>query len=138
MEINFFNEDIDFPEIDTKSLIRWISSVISSYSKETGSINYIFCSDEYLLKVNQDYLNHNYYTDIITFNYCEEKTISGDIFISLDTVNSNSEEYNTKETEIYRVMIHGVLHLIGLNDHSDDEKSEMRAAEDKALNLLRV
>lgn len=137
MEINFFNEDVEFPEIDTNSLISWINSVISSYSKDAGSINYIFCSDEYLLKVNQEYLNHDYFTDIITFNYCEEKTISGDIFISLDTVKSNAREYDTIDTEIYRVMIHGVLHLIGLNDHLDEEKAKMRAAEDKALNLLK-
>jgi len=137
MNINFFSEDVDLPEIDFSKIKEWISEVVSGYNKSVGDLNYIFCSDDYLLKINKEYLQHDYYTDIITFNYCEENIISGDIFISLDRVSENADEFNTNDTELYRVIIHGVLHLVGFEDHTDEEKQEMRNAEDTALRVFK-
>jgi rRNA maturation RNase YbeY len=135
-EINFFFEDINPISID-ETLKKWIEDTIIAENKTPGTINYIFCSDPYILKINIDYLNHNYYTDIITFNYCANNIISGDIFISLDTVKSNAKEYNqTFEKELQRVIIHGVLHLLGYNDKTESELFEMRQKEDFYLNLL--
>lgn len=136
MEINFFNEDINIPDLNFKALKKWIHQVITGYSKETGDLNYIFCSDEYLLLMNKEYLQHDYYTDIITFNYCVENIISGDIFISLDRVNENADKFDSQSTEIYRVIIHGVLHLIGFDDHTDEDRIQMRNAEDNALSKI--
>ncbi len=133
MNVNFFNEGIDFPNIDTVKIAKWVNQVVEFYSKIAGDINFIFCSDDYLLEINTKYLEHDFYTDIVTFNYCEENLISGDIFISLDRVKENATEYNTKDSELLRVIIHGVLHLIGLDDHSDEERLIMRKAEDDAI-----
>ena len=136
MEINFFNEEIDLPNLDFLKLKKWIQKIITFYNKKPGIINYIFCSDDYLLEINQKYLQHNYYTDIISFDYCEEEIISGDIYISIDRVNDNASKYETKDTELYRVIIHGILHYIGLDDHTVEERKEMRSAEDKAIKML--
>jgi rRNA maturation RNase YbeY len=133
MNVIFFNEGIDFPNIDTMKIIKWVNQVVEFYSKIAGDINYIFCSDDYLLEINTKYLEHDFYTDIVTFNYCEDNLISGDIFISLDRVKENATEYNTQDSELLRVIIHGVLHLIGLDDHSDEERLIMRKAEDDAI-----
>ena len=133
MEINLFNEDIVLPELDYPSLEKWINQVVVDYKKQIGDLNFIFTSDEYMLEINKKHLEHEFYTDIITFNYCEEDTISGDIFISIDRVKENARKFQTEDTELFRVIIHGVLHLIGLNDHSDEEKLKMRAAENEAL-----
>ena len=108
-----------------------------SYGKKVGDIAYIFCDDEKILEVNRQYLQHDYYTDIITFDYTEDNVISGDLFISLDTVRSNSEEQGTVyEEELHRVIIHGILHLCGINDKGPGERELMEQAENKALSLL--
>ena len=110
----------------------------SSYEKKVGEIAYIFCSDEKILEVNKEYLQHDYYTDIISFDYCEDNVISGDIFISLDTVKSNSEQFNTSyNDELHRTIIHGILHLCGINDKGEGEREIMEAEENKALALLK-
>lgn len=134
MSITFNAEDIGFPKIKKRETARWIKSVAQSYGKKTGEISYLFCSDEKILSVNKEYLEHDFYTDIITFDYSENDTISGDIIISLDTVLSNSLQFDTDyEEELNRVIIHGILHLCGLNDHSEAEQQEMKNAENKAL-----
>lgn len=137
MSIVFFNEDVDMPNLNFDKVRLWIGRIIRHYNKNTGDINYIFCSDDYLLQINKEYLNHDFYTDIVTFNSCEDSIISGDIFISLDRVSENAEEYNTKDSELFRVIIHGVLHLVGLDDHSDEDKTIMRKAEDDALEIAK-
>lgn len=136
MSINLFNEDIENPEINAESINKWIVSVVNSYDKVLGDLNFIFCSDKYLLKINKEYLQHDFYTDIITFDYCDKEIIAGDIFISLERVSENAEKFNTQDTELYRVIIHGVLHLLGFDDHSDEEKVIMRQKEDVALGML--
>jgi probable rRNA maturation factor len=137
MAINFnFNEipKLTFPKLVLKN---WIKTVIQNNNNKIGSISFIFCSDDYILQVNKEYLNHDYFTDIITFNYNEGLTLSGDLFISIDTVKSNSIEYAvTFEKELFRVMIHGVLHLIGFDDVTDEFQHEMTQKEDEALNIL--
>ena len=133
MNIVFFNEDVQMPEIDFNKIELWVNQIVENYQKQTGDINYIFCSDEYLLEINKKYLNHDYFTDIISFNYCEGNIVSGDIFISLDRVGENAIEFQTLDTEILRVLIHGVLHLIGLDDQTAAEKQIMRLAEDTAI-----
>ena len=135
--INIFFEDID--EFDTTNLKieENIEKLAASENRIPGDINYILCSDPYLLDINRQYLNHDYYTDVITFDYSEDNIISGDIFISVDTVADNAKEYNvTFEKELERVMIHGVLHLVGYNDKSDDEVVVMRAKENQYLSLF--
>lgn len=136
-QINFFKEDIYFstrPLIPTK---KWIKSIIEKEEKQCGQINFVFCSDKYLLQINIDYLDHDTYTDIITFDQSEnEDEISGDIYISLERVKENAIEQNTNEfEEIKRVMIHGVLHLVGYGDKTKDEATLMREKEDEALSL---
>jgi rRNA maturation RNase YbeY len=133
----FQSENIAFPNIKRNRIKRWIKSVVDGYGKKTGDIHYIFCNDEKILEINNQYLAHDYYTDIITFDYSENDVISGDIFISLDTVFSNSEKFQTKYSEeLHRVIIHGVLHLCGIADISDEEAIKMREAENNALKLL--
>lgn len=110
--------------------------MIESFQKKTGDICIIFCDDDYLLNINRQYLEHDYYTDIITFDYVEGDRISGDLFISLDTVKSNADKFSVPfDTEAKRVIIHGILHLLGLKDKTDSEALAMRAAEDKAIGL---
>lgn len=135
--IRYFQEETDF-NFKSKSVVRnWIKSVIVESGKKCRDINIIFCSDPYLLQMNRQYLGHDYYTDVITFDYCEGVNVSGDIYISVDTVQANAAEYNqTFESELHRVIIHGVLHLLGLDDHSDEQIQQMRGAEDSALAQL--
>ena len=110
--------------------------VAESEIRHLGAINIIFCSDNYILDVNQKYLQHDYFTDIITFDYCEGKTLSGDLFISVDSVRENSIFYGTEfENELNRVMVHGILHLIGYDDHSDEEQKVMREKENYYLEI---
>ena len=133
------------PAIRRRDTSAWIKAVAASYGKRVGSIAYIFCNDDKILEVNRQYLQHDYYTDIITFDYCDDElmmgkkdTISGDLFISLDTVRSNAEQQGTTyEQELHRVIIHGVLHLCGINDKGPGEREIMEAAENKALALLK-
>ena len=137
MEITFQSEGVEHPQIDEEKIANWIESVAKTYNKETGEISYLFCNDEKILEVNQEYLNHDFYTDIITFDYSQENTISGDIIISLQTVESNSQMYKTDFLEeLHRVIIHGILHLSGLNDESEEEEKAMRNAENSALKRL--
>lgn len=131
--ISFFTEDVDYTLKDKLKIKRWIQQTVASESKKTGDINIIFCSDEYLLEVNKQYLEHDYYTDIITFNYNTDK-INGDLFISLDRVADNANQNNVpRETELLRVIIHGVLHLLGYNDKTPKEEKEIRAKEDSCI-----
>jgi len=137
MAIFYEAEDISFPKIKRRETTRWIKQVIEQLHKKLGDITYIFCSDEEILSINQAYLCHDYYTDIITFDYSEGDKLSGDIFISLETVKTNSEKYKTNFIEeLHRVMIHGILHLCDYEDDTPQEKKVMRLKEDEAL-LLR-
>jgi rRNA maturation RNase YbeY len=136
MAISFFNEDIKKPKLDFKKIKTWMKALATIEKKKIGNINFIFCSDEYLLSINEKHLKHDFYTDIITFDYCENNILSGDIFISIDRVNENAQLYNSMDTEIYRVLIHGLLHLIGFDDQNDDQKQIMRGQEEKAIELL--
>ena len=134
--IEFFFEDIQTFELDQDFAGRQINQLINGETKEAGDISVIFCSDEYLLEMNKEHLNHNYYTDIITFNYVEKKVISGDLFISADRVRENANKFNvTFHQELYRVILHGVLHLVGYNDKTDDEKKVMREKENYYLKM---
>lgn len=124
------------PAIKKRETTAWIKAVAETYGQKVGEIAYIFCSDEKILEVNRQYLQHDYYTDIITFDYCEGKKLSGDLFISLDTVRTNAEQFDAPyETELYRVIIHGILHLCGINDKGPGEREIMEAAENKALEM---
>jgi probable rRNA maturation factor len=137
--ISFHIEDVSFELSSKLALKSWIKEVISFHHKKQGSINYIFCSDEYLLGMNRQYLQHDEYTDIITFDYTEDKIVSGDIFISIERVHDNAQERGIEFLrELYRVMIHGVLHLTGLKDKTELESSAMRKAEDQALEMFPV
>ena len=143
--ITYQTEGIPMPKIQRRKLSTWIKQVASGYGRKVGDIAYIFCNDDKILEVNRQYLQHDYYTDIITFDYCDDElmmgkkdTISGDLFISLDTVRSNAElQGTTYEEELHRVIIHGVLHLCGINDKGPGEREIMEAAENKALALLK-
>lgn len=138
MAISYQTDGIKMPAIKKRETTAWIKAVASSYEKKVGEIAYIFCSDEKILEVNKEYLQHDYYTDIITFDYCEDNVISGDIFVSLDTVKSNSEQFNTSyNDELHRTIIHGILHLCGINDKGEGEREIMEAEENKALALLK-
>lgn len=132
--ITYQSEDIKMPSIKKRETTEWIKAVAASYQKKVGEIAYIFCSDEKILEVNRQYLEHDYYTDIITFDYTEGNRISGDLFISLDTVRTNAEQFGQPyERELYRVIIHGILHLCGINDKGPGERELMEAAENRAL-----
>ena len=142
--ITYAAEGVKMPSIKRRETTAWIKAVAQSYGKKVGDVAYIFCDDEKILEVNKQYLQHDYYTDIITFDYCEDlaamgvnDTISGDMFISLDTVRTNAEGLNVPyEQELYRVIIHGILHLLGINDKGPGEREIMERAEDKALSML--
>ena len=130
-----FHYETDFLLENTESFIRWIKNVILEENKELGEVNYIFCDDKYLLKKNIKYLDHDTLTDIITFNYCEGDIISSDIMISIERVMENSSIFeNSFSEELNRVMIHGILHLIGYNDKTDGEKEIIRKKEDYYVN----
>lgn len=132
--IQYIAEDIKMPSLKKSTVSKWIKEVAAGYNKKTGDIAYIFCSDERILEVNKQYLEHDYYTDIITFDYTEGDRISGDIFISLDTVRSNAEEFGASfENELHRIIIHGVLHLCGQDDKTPELRDEMSKKENLAL-----
>jgi len=134
MAIEFFSEDIFF-QLDNEKLIQdWISFVLNKHDAGLGDLNYIFTSDSEILKINKQFLEHNYFTDIITFNYCEANMVSGDIYISVATVEENAKDFQVAfQHELNRVMIHGVLHLLGFDDATDEEKALMRRKEDECL-----
>lgn len=143
--IKFSSKDTDFKLTRQKVLKDWIKKILSQHSLKVGDINYLFTNDEEVLKVNQEFLGHDYYTDIITFDTsdygfpgADEDKVSSDIVISVDTVRENAALYGaTFEDELHRVIIHGILHLIGYDDHEEEDKREMREAEDRALLLLK-
>ena len=135
--ISYFLEDTNFKFNTRRRTSRWLKSVAEIENRSIGEINIIFCSDPYILDLNIKSLNHHFFTDIITFDYCEGDILSGDLYISVDTVRANAEFYNTDfDNELYRVIVHGLLHLIGYDDHSDEEIAVMRSKEDFYLNLL--
>lgn len=132
--ITYNSEGVRMPKIKKRDTSAWIKAVAASYGRKVGEIGYLFVDDEKILEVNREYLGHDYYTDVITFDYDEDDTVSGDIVISLDTVRSNAQLFEkTYEEELYRVIIHGILHLCGINDKGPGEREIMEAAENKAL-----
>lgn len=134
--IQFFYENLQ--ESVRTDYQKWLEDIILSEGKKTGEINYIFCDDEYLLKINQDYLQHDYYTDIITFDYVKGKTISGEIFVSLQRISDNASTLSRDyEEELKRVLAHGILHLAGYKDKTEEEEKEMRRMEDLYLAKFR-
>ena len=137
--VTYQTDGTRMPDIKKRLTTTWIRSVAAAYGKKVGDVNYIFCNDERILEVNREYLQHDYYTDIITFDYTEGNTISGDLFISLDTVKTNSEQFATRYVEeLHRTIIHGILHLCGINDKGPGEREVMEAAEDRALAMRSV
>ena len=132
--VSYYNEDIVFPFKDKRLTSRWLKFVAESESKRLGDVAVIFCSDNYILDVNIKYLQHDYYTDIITFDYCEGNRLSGDLFISIDSVRENASFYGTEfADELNRVIVHGLLHLIGYDDHTEEDIAMMRAKENYYL-----
>lgn len=139
MKDNFqwISDGVDMPALNLQEIEKWITRVAQDHGRILGPLTYIFCNDDKIIEVNRQFLNHDYYTDIITFDYSRGKLISGDMFISLDTVRSNSELVGqTYDAELRRVIIHGVLHLCGINDKGPGEREIMEAEEDRALQML--
>lgn len=136
--ITYSIDGVKMPKIKKRETTAWIKAVAASYGRKTGDIGYMFVSDEKILEVNREYLGHDYYTDIITFDYDEDDTISGDVVISLDTVRTNAELFGKSyDDELHRVIIHGILHLCGVNDKGPGEREIMEAAENKALAMIK-
>ena len=135
--ITYNTIDVDMPALPQRETSAWVRAVAESYGKRVGEVAYVFCNDEKILEVNRQFLQHDYFTDIITFDYTEGQRIGGDLFISLDTVRSNAELFGRPyDEELNRVVIHGILHLCGINDKGPGERELMEAAENKALALL--
>ena len=135
--IQWTSHEVAFPEIDKTAVERWLNDVASAHGRILGPLTYIFCSDEKILEVNRQFLNHDYYTDIITFDYTHGRRVSGDMFISLDTVATNAIAAGTTyRSELHRVIVHGLLHLCGINDKGPGEREIMEAHEDRALAML--
>ena len=134
--ITYNVEGVKMPKIKKRETTAWIRAVAKSYGRRVGEVGYMFVNDDKILEVNREYLGHDYYTDVITFDYDEDDVVSGDVVISLDTVASNAHLFNkTYEDELYRVIRHGILHLCGINDKGPGEREQMEAAENKALAL---
>ena len=134
MAVYYYAEEVKFPDIKKRETTAWIKKVAEKYGKKIGDVSYIFCSDERILEVNREYLQHDYYTDIITFDYTEKDRIAGDLFISLETVKTNSERFGTEyDEELHRTIIHGILHLCGINDKGPGEREIMEQNENEAL-----
>ena len=132
--VQYIAEGVELPALQKQKINSWIKETAAYYGKKVGEIAYIFCSDERILEINNQYLCHDYFTDIITFDYCDGIIISGDIFISVDTVLSNSKEFGVSfETELLRILIHGILHLCGQDDKTPELRVEMTEKEDLAL-----
>ena len=134
--ITYNADGVKMPKIKRKDTTAWIKAVAQSYGKKVGEVGYMFVNDEKILEINNEYLGHDYYTDVITFDYDEDDVVNGDIVISLDTVRTNAEMFGKAyEDELYRVIIHGILHLCGLNDKGPGEREIMEKAENKALEM---
>ena len=138
--ISYQTEDTSFRFPSRRLTNRWIREIVTQAELRLGDLSIVFCSDPYILDVNRRFLGHDYYTDIITFDYCEDDVLSGDLIISVDTVRANAEEYGAAsfDEELHRVIIHGVLHLIGFDDHTPEDQAEMRRQENAALALLKT
>ena len=137
--IRYFTEDCSFDLKRRRVYSAWVKSVCVDNNKKVGDLNIIFCSDEYLLNLNIEHLSHNYYTDVITFDYCTDDIISGDLFISVDTVRENALEYaQAFDNELSRVIVHGVLHLLKFDDDTEENQKEMRSKEDFYLSKLEL
>lgn len=137
--VSYFTQDTAFAFKGRRRCSRWLSEVASREGCRIGAVSVIFCSDPVILDVNRKYLGHDYYTDIITFDYCEEEVLNGDLFISVDTVRANAAEYGTLfHEELSRVIVHGLLHLIGYDDHTEADIAEMRLKENEYLELLKT
>lgn len=135
--ITYNTDGVRMPKIKKRETTAWIKAVAASYGKKVGEIGYMFVNDEKILEVNNEYLGHDYYTDIITFDYDEGDVLNGDLVISLDTVRTNAEKFGKDyNEELHRVIIHGILHLCGINDKAPGEREIMEAAENKALALF--
>lgn len=135
--ISYNVDGVKMPNIRRRDTSAWIKAVAATYGRKVGEVAYIFVDDKKILEVNRQYLQHDYYTDIITFDYTEDDVISGDLFISLDTVRTNAEQVGaTYDNELHRVIIHGILHLCGINDKGPGEREIMEAAENRALAML--
>ena len=135
--ILFQTKNIELPDLDFQKVETWLGEVAAFYGKRVGNLNYIFCDDNEILEVNRQFLRHDYYTDIITFDYSHRDRVGGDIFISLDTVSSNAAEFNQSyDRELLRVIVHGLLHLCGIDDKGPGEREIMERHEDRALNLF--
>ena len=135
--IAYYTEDVKMPTFPKRKMNAWIKSVANKYKKNVGEIAYIFCSDKKILEVNKQYLQHDYYTDIITFDYCERDVLNGDIFISIKTVSSNAEQFRVSfEEELRRILIHGILHLCGQEDKTPALRAEMTKKENEALEMF--
>ena len=132
--ITYNTDGVKMPKIKRKDTTAWIKAVAQTYGRKVGEVGYMFVNDEKILEINNEYLGHDYYTDVITFDYDEGDVVNGDIVISLDTVRTNAEMFGKAyEDELYRVIIHGILHLCGLNDKGPGEREIMQKAENKAL-----
>ncbi len=132
--ITYQTQNAKAPKLPKRATTAWIKSTAAQYGKKIGDVNYIFCNDEKILEINREYLQHDYYTDIITFDYSEGNIVSGDIFVSLDTVKSNAEKFaQTFDSELHRVIIHGILHLCGQKDKSSADRAKMTKKENEAL-----
>ena len=137
--ISFHADNISMPNIDFRKVEQWIKAVAAQYGFSVGELNYIFCDDEKILAVNQEFLQHNYYTDVITFDYTTRTRVNGDIYISLDTVQSNAEQVGASFThELHRIIIHGLLHLTGQEDKTPETKAQMTAKEEDALAKITI
>ncbi len=137
MRINFETESVDLPSVNFTLVEQWIGKVVSEHKKFSGNITLIFCDNDHLLSINKQFLNHDYYTDVITFDYSTNKLVSGDIYISVDMVLFNALKEGTDyENELLRVIIHGVLHLIGFKDKSTSQRAEMTFQENHALSMF--
>lgn len=135
--ITYNAEGVKMPKIKKRDTTAWIKAVAATYGRKVGEVGYLFVDDEKILEVNREYLGHDYYTDIITFDYDENDTINGDLVISLDTVRTNAEQFGKAyDEELHRVIIHGILHLCGINDKGPGEREIMEAAENRALAML--
>ena len=135
--ITFSSDNISMPSLNLPQVERWIRAVAAQYGFAVGDLNYIFCDDEKILAVNREFLQHDYYTDIITFDYTTRTRVNGDIYISLDTVASNAEQVGaTFEQELHRIIIHGLLHLTGQADKTPETKAQMTAKEEDALSKI--
>lgn len=136
MAVSFHSEQVNFSISDEHAVVNWLQDVCVSEGKNLLEVSYIFCSDEYLLEMNRQYLNHDYYTDVITFDYCEADSIAGDVFISVDRVFDNAQHVGVSATdELHRVVVHGLLHLLGYHDKEPADKEQMTAKEDFYLSL---